>query len=124
MKSLKSLLILCAFPFISLAGDGECNMKKAKKVFSKCSACHSVNKGGATILGPNLFGVVGRESGAVQSFPYSPALIDYKKTWTEAELHKFLENPMKVVPGTMMAFRGLKKIEDRNAVICLLEENK
>ncbi|PHR95665.1 MAG: cytochrome c family protein [Oceanobacter sp.] len=124
MKSLKLLLMLCAFPFISLAGDGVCNMKKAKKVFSKCAACHSVNKGGATILGPNLFGVVGRESGAVQSFPYSPALIDYKKTWTEAELHKFIENPMKVVPGTMMAFRGLKKIEDRNAVICLLEENK
>jgi len=124
MKSLQLLFILSVLPFIAVAGDGECDMKKAKKFFSKCAACHSVNKGGPTILGPNLFGVVGRESGAVESFPYSPALMDYKKIWTEAELHKFLENPMKVVPGTMMAFRGLKKVEDRKAIICFLNTNK
>ncbi|MEY8215302.1 MAG: c-type cytochrome [Colwellia sp.] len=124
MKILKLFFILSVLPFIAVAGDGECDMKKAKKAVSKCVACHSVNKGGPTILGPNLFAVVGRESAAVESFPYSPALMDYKKTWTEAELHKFLENPMKVVPGTMMAFRGLRKVEDRNLVICFLKENK
>jgi|GEM_PF-4570638 len=117
MKSFKLLSMLCALPFFALAGDGECDMKQAKKVFSKCAACHSINKGGGTLLGPNLFDIVGQKSGSVKGFPYSPALMSYQKVWTETALDVFLEKPMKVVPGTMMAFGGLRKAADRKAVI-------
>jgi cytochrome c len=121
MKSSQLLLVLSVLPFTAIAD--ECDTKKDTKILSKCAACHSFNEGGPTLLGPNLFGVVGRDSGAVASFPYSPALIDYEKVWTEAELNKFLEDPMKVIPDTMMAFRGMKNVEDRKAIICLLTTN-
>ena len=123
MKSFKLLSAMCFLPFLVIASDDVCDQQASKKAFSKCAACHSANEGGPTLLGPNLFDVVGRKSASVKGFPYSPALNEYNKIWTEQELHTFLEKPMKVVPGTMMAFGGLRKVSDRNAVICFLKKN-
>jgi cytochrome c len=99
-----------------------CDDKMAKKVFAKCAACHTAEKNGAVLLGPNLYGIIGKASAAAEGFLYSPAMMAYQKTWTEQELNHFLQNPMKVVPGTMMAFAGLRKEEDRKAIICYLRD--
>lgn len=117
------LTTLISLPTFVFAESEGCDLEHAKKVFSKCAACHSVNEGGGTLLGPNLYGIVGNKSASVDGFPYSPALMNYNKVWTEKELHTFLEKPMKVVPGTMMAFGGLRKVSDRNAIICLLKKS-
>lgn len=90
------------------------------KVFKKCAACHSVDKGGANKVGPALWGVVNRKVGGVEGFKYSAALSNYGKNWTFEELNGFLHKPMKYIKGTKMGFAGLKKDKDRADVIAYM----
>ena len=90
------------------------------KVFKKCAACHSVNKGGANKIGPALWGVVNRKIGAVEGFKYSTAMATYGKNWSFEELNGFLHKPMKYMKGTKMGFIGLKKDKDRANVIAYM----
>ena len=94
----------------SFAADG-------KKVFRKCKACHSFTK---NKVGPNLKGIVGRTAGTAEGFKYSAAM---KKAgeeglvWSADELDKFLTKPKKYMKKTKMSFSGLKKEDQRSAVI-------
>ncbi|KAF1854063.1 hypothetical protein Lal_00005280 [Lupinus albus] len=91
-----------------------------QKVAKACAACHSFDKGGAAKVGPNLFGVVGGPKGHMQGFAYSDALVKTGGTWTYDELNKFLYDPKGYAPGTKMTFAGLKKDDDRAAVVAYL----
>lgn len=91
------------------------------KVSKMCAACHTFEKGGANRVGPNLSGIVGATKAASPGFAYSDALKARGGTWTVSELNEFLWNPKKTVPGTKMAFAGLKKPEDRAAVVKWLQ---
>jgi cytochrome c len=93
-----------------------------KLIFLRCAACHSVDKGGPNKVGPNLSGVVGRKSGVMAGYRYSPALAAANLTWTEANLDKWLTRPAGLVPGTSMVFAGLAKPEERGAVIAYLKK--
>ncbi len=90
------------------------------KVFKKCKSCHKLDQSGKNGTGPNLWGVVGRQVASVEGFRYSDALKGKGGTWDEAALDAFLADPKKAVPGTKMTFAGLKKPEDRAAVIAYL----
>jgi len=90
------------------------------KVFKKCAACHSIDKGGANKIGPALWGVVNRKIGGVESFKYSAAMAKYGKNWSFEELNGFLHKPMKYMKGTKMGFIGLKKDKDRANVIAYM----
>ena len=90
------------------------------KVFNQCKACHVVDKG-VNRVGPSLFGVVGRKAGTVANYKYSAANHKSGALWTEATLNKYLEAPMKFMPGTKMAFAGLRKPQDRADVIAYLK---
>ncbi|WP_267167194.1 c-type cytochrome [Sulfitobacter sp. F26169L] len=90
------------------------------KVFRKCTACHKVEEG-ANATGPYLYGVVGRNIDAVEGFEYSGALEQSADVWTPENLSAFLEKPSAWAPGTTMGFAGLKKPEDRAAVIAYLD---
>ena len=90
------------------------------KVFKKCAACHSIDKGGANKIGPALWGVVNRKIGGVQGFKYSTAMAKYGKNWSFEELNGFLHKPMKYMKGTKMGFIGLKKDKDRANVIAYM----
>ena len=94
-----------------------------KKIFKKCAACHSINKGGKNNIGPALYNVVGREIGLVSDYKYSKALAAYDKEWTFEELNGFLKKPSKWVKGTKMAYAGLRKEKDRASVIKYLNQN-
>ena len=94
-----------------------------EKVFKKCSACHSIVKGGKNNIGPALYNVVGRQVGAVSDYKYSKALSEYKKEWTFEELNGYLIRPAKWIKGTKMAFAGLRKEKDRASVILYLNQN-
>jgi len=94
-----------------------------KTVFAKCAICHSTQPT-KTVLGPSLFGVVGRHSASVEGYPYSDAMKKVDKTWDEATLDAYLTDPKAMVPGTKMAFPGLPKPEDRANVIAYLETFK
>lgn len=99
------------------------DVTSGEKIFKKCAACHSINKGGKHKIGPALYNVVGRKVGAVEDYKYSKALIAYEKDWTFEELNGFLIKPAKHIKGTKMAYAGLRKEADRASVIKYLNEN-
>jgi cytochrome c len=79
-----------------------------KAVFSQqCAMCHTANKGGPTILGPNLYGVVGRKAGSVAGYSYSPHMKAADWAWTDEKLQAYLPAPRDMVPGTKMTYGGL-----------------
>jgi len=89
-------------------------------VVKKCTGCHNFEQGGANQVGPYLWDVYGRMAGSVAGFKYSEAVSSYQKVWAAETLNAFLENPTQHIRGTNMAFAGLKKPEDRAAVIAYL----
>ena len=99
------------------------DVASGEKIFKKCAACHSINKGGKNNIGPALYNVVGRGVGAISDYKYSKALSEYGKEWTFDELNGYLIKPAKWIKGTKMAFAGLRKEKDRASVILYLNEN-
>tara|TARA_Y100001970_G_scaffold271300_1_gene366343 strand:- start:8971 stop:9510 length:540 start_codon:yes stop_codon:yes gene_type:complete len=99
------------------------DVASGEKIFKKCAACHSINKGGKNKIGPALYNVVGRKVGAVNDYKYSKALAGYEKNWTFEELNGYLIKPAKWIKGTKMAFAGLRKEKDRASVIKYLNQN-
>jgi cytochrome c2 len=89
-------------------------------MFAVCGACHSVTPGDHGI-GPSLAGVFGDRAGRQPGFDYSEPMKTSGLTWNEATLNRFLENPREVVPGTTMAYAGLKNATQRQAVIDYLK---
>ena len=99
------------------------DLSTGEKVFKKCSACHSIARGGKNNIGPALYNVVGRKVGALTDYKYSKALSGYGKDWSFEELNGYLIRPAKWIKGTKMAFAGLRKEKDRASVILYLNKN-
>ena len=99
------------------------DVASGEKIFKKCAACHSVEKGGKNKIGPALYNVVGRKVGGVSDYKYSKALAEYNKSWTLEELNGFLLKPSKWIKGTKMAYAGLRKEKDRASIIKYLNQN-
>ena len=86
---------------------------------SSCTSCHSFEKGGPNKVGPNLWDVVDRDIASIE-FNYSNALKGKPGEWTYADLDAYLTSPKAYAPGTKMSFAGLRKTEERAAVIAYL----
>jgi len=105
----------------TLLAEGD--VEHGQNVFKKCSACHSVKKGGKNKIGPALYNVLGRNVASIDDYKYSKALIAYEKSWTFIEMNDFLIKPQAYIKGTKMAFAGLKKEKDRASVILFMNQN-
>ncbi len=96
------------------------DVERGKKLSKACMACHKFEKGGKNMVGPNQWNVVGREKGTVEGFKYSDAIKNLGGTWTYEDLDGYLTNPKKFAPGNKMTYAGVKKAEDRAALIAWL----
>ena len=88
-----------------------------------CKVCHTFDKGGATLIGPNLYGVVGKKIAAHEGVNYTPALKGKEGDWTYENLDLWLTNPQAFAPGTTMAFPGVPDIKKRADIIAYLRSN-
>jgi cytochrome c len=93
-------------------------------VSQQCSACHSLNKGGAAGVGPNLYGIVGAKMFAQAGFSYSDAAkAKATGTWTPDVISDWLKDPNGFAPGTAMSYTGIKNDQTRADVIAYLNKN-
>ena len=119
-------VIACALgaglPATAMAAEG--NASDGAEVFKKCRACHDVGPTAKNKVGPLLNGILGRPAGSIEGFNYSEAnkAAGAKGlVWSEEVMLKYLENPISYMPGTKMAFAGLKDERDRLDLIAYLK---
>ncbi|MFQ5785780.1 MAG: c-type cytochrome [Alphaproteobacteria bacterium] len=94
--------------------------ENGRKIARKCAVCHDLSPAARKKVGPGLWGIVGAPRAAHEGFKYSAAFSALDGTWSYQELDAFLAKPKAYVPGTKMAFAGLKSPEDRADLIAFL----
>ena len=95
-----------------------------KTSFNKCLACHAIGDGAKNKVGPVLNGLDGRKSGTVAEYSYSEANKKADITWSDAAFKDYIQNPMAKVPGTKMAFAGIKNEKEIGDLWAYLKQFK
>lgn len=104
-------------PFLAKA-----DLKQGEQLLGRCASCHTFKKGEPNGVGPNQYGLVGRKMATEAGFNYSDAMKSKGGTWDFQSLSEFLTSPQKFVPGTRMAYAGMKKPEERAALIAYINQ--
>lgn len=120
MKFLAALIvtvIVAIGPGICQAADGD--PVHGTQIYQRCLACHSLEHNRS---GPRHCGLFGRPAASLPDFDYSRAMKATGFTWDAATLDRFLENPLKTVPGTKMAYAGVKNPQERADLIAYLKK--
>ena len=94
------------------------------KVFNKCRSCHQIGPNAKNVAGPQLNGLAGKKTGAVEGFAYSDANKNSGLTWDEATFLDYIAAPQKKIPGTKMTFAGLPDETDRANIWAYISQFK
>jgi cytochrome c len=117
ISKLVSICIAGALALVSSQALAAGDVAKGEKIAKKCKACHTLDQGGKNRLGPNLFGILGQPAGASKGYKYSRAMSASGIVWDDATFKDFVQNSKKVVAGTKMSFRGIKKATQREDLL-------
>jgi len=120
---MKSVVFSAAAVFLGLAASPAlaADAAEGEKVFRRfCTACHITTAEGPKRLGPPLASIVGRKTGTIEGFRYSEANKNATIVWSAQTLDPYLKDPKAVIPGTIMAFAGVKKDDERENLIAYL----
>ncbi len=111
-----------------LAGSGAAAAQtgdeaKGERAFKQlCTTCHTVDKGGKSVVGPNLWGFLGRKAGAAEGFAFSDAMKGSGIVWDEQTLSEYLKDPKGRIPGNKMVFVGVKRPDQMADLIAYLKK--
>jgi len=92
---------------------------RGEAIYARCAACHALAQ---NRVGPKHCGLIGRTSGSVPNFDYSPAMKSAHIVWNAQTLERFLADPLKMVPGTTMTYAGIPDAGERADLIAYLRE--
>lgn len=93
------------------------SLERGRILYKRCRACHTLGEGERHKVGPNLWGIYGATAGAREDFNYSKAMTASGVVWDDDTLSAYIEKPSTYMPGNRMSFAGLRKPEDRAAVL-------
>jgi cytochrome c len=93
-----------------------------ERVYGQCRSCHQVGENAKNLVGPELNGLFGRKSGAVVGYSYTDANKNSNITWDEATFREYIVDPKGKIPGTKMAYAGLKNPQQVTDLIAYLKQ--
>ncbi len=112
-------IVIAAGPASAQGGDEA----RGERLFNQqCKACHTLEKDGASPVGPNLHGLLGRKAGSASGFTYSEAMAKSGIVWDDKTLVDYLKDPKGRVPGTKMVYIGLKQEAQQEDMIAFLKK--
>lgn len=112
--------VLTAAEYRALPEFANANVEYGDRLSMQCRACHTFERDGPHMLGPNLFEFMSREAASKPGYPYSSALSGSHFVWTPRALDAWLAAPNEFLRGSSMVYQGLPKLEDRRALISSL----
>ena len=112
--SLSALVVIAASAVASAAFADDVDLAAGKTSFNKCLACHAIGEGAKNKVGPVLNGLDGRKSGTAPDYNYTDANKNSGITWNEAVFKEYIKDPKAKIPGTKMAFAGIKSENEIN----------
>ena len=98
------------------------DLAAGEQSFRKCGPCHSVGEDARNKIGPVLNGIDGRKSGTAADYNYSEANKKAEITWNEESFKEYIANPMTRIPGTKMAFAGIKNETEAKALWAYIKQ--
>jgi cytochrome c len=124
MKLIHALSAAAVLAFASSSAFAAGDPEAGAKVFNKCKACHQVGPTAKNAVGPELNGLAGRKTGAVEGYNYSEANKGSGLIWNEATFLEYITAPQKKIPGTKMTFPGIPDETDRANLWAYLSQFK
>lgn len=120
MRAILSSLVLL-LPFLSQPAAAQ-DVSAGERSFAKCRACHQIGEGARNLVGPELNGLIGRHSGAVEGYSYSAANKNSGLTWDEETFAEYIKAPKAKIPGTKMIFAGIKSEKEIKDLTAFLKQ--
>jgi len=114
MKKLTLSMLVVVTALAAASSASAQDAAAGKTSFNKCLACHAIGEGAKNKVGPELNGIDGRKSGTAADYNYSDANKNSGITWNEAVFKEYIKDPKTKIPGTKMAFAGIKNEKEIN----------
>jgi cytochrome c len=121
MRLYSPALIAAALAFSSAAAQAQ-DLAAGEQSFKKCLPCHAIGEGATHKVGPQLNGIEGRKAGTIEGYSYSEANKTSDLVWSEAVFKQYIKNPMGQMPGTKMAFPGIRNETEINNLWAYLKQ--